>query len=103
MKCLGEISFETLKNFYTNENQRNNGATKMTFHNYPEEWIPEMTFEQLKTDKGQFYLTTQISVNGYCLVKECSTEKDSVLRAEFHIILHFFHILDIMLHLYWKI
>ena len=58
----------------------------MTFHKYPEEWRPEISFEELKSEKGQFYLTTQIAVNGYCLVKGCSTEKDTVLRSEFKIV-----------------
>ena len=58
----------------------------MTFHKYPEEWRPEISFEELKSEKGQFYLTTQIAVNGYCLVKGCATEKDTVLRSEFKIV-----------------
>lgn len=41
------------RQFYQNEQQRDNGSTKMTFHNYPNEWLPEIDFDTIQTPKGQ--------------------------------------------------
>ena len=48
------VSHYTLeRQFYQNEQQRDNGSTKMTFHNYPNEWLPEIDFDVIQTPKGQ--------------------------------------------------
>jgi len=68
--CLkGQISMNTLRRYLQNENQRKKGATKMTYHNYPNEWIPTLNYSEIQTNAGQYKLSTQIAVNGYCLVK----------------------------------
>lgn len=78
---VGEIPLDLLRQFYQNEQQRDNGSTKMTFHNYPNEWLPEIEFDVIQTPKGQHSLTKLISVNGYAIVKNCPTAKDSVLKV----------------------
>ena len=71
----------TLRRFLQNENQRKNGSTKMTYHNYPNEWIPKLSFADIHDQAGQYKLTTQLAVNGYCLVTGCPTMKDSALSV----------------------
>ena len=53
----------------------------MTFHNYPNEWLPEIDYNLLSDPVYQYKLTKLISVNGYCIVKNCPTSKDSVLQV----------------------
>ena len=52
----------------------------MTYHNYPNEWIPQLSFNDIQHLEGQHKLTTQLAVNGYCLIDGCPTEKSSVLQ-----------------------
>lgn len=77
---VGEIDFSSFRQFLQNENQRIAG-TKMTFHDHPEQWIPQMNFENIHSQKGQYQLTKQIAVNGYCLINNCPSERDDVLKV----------------------
>ena len=94
-----------LEDFIRREAQRDQNVTKMTYHKYPNEWLPTIEFSDIqcgfilssqglrlqqthcfimkpvKTDRGQYQLTKKISTNGYCIVRNCPTAKDSVQKV----------------------
>jgi len=77
---IGQMPLSSLIEYIKKENQRKNGATRMTFHNYPNEWIPRLSFDDIQTGKGQQILTNHIATNGYCLVSGCPTGQGDVVK-----------------------
>ena len=77
---IGSIPVSDLEEFILKESARET-SVKMTYHKYPKEWIPTLDFETIQSQKGQYQLTKQISTNGYCIVTNCPTEKDSVQKV----------------------
>ncbi|CBY35537.1 unnamed protein product [Oikopleura dioica] len=53
----------------------------MTFHRFPNDWLPTIDFPEILHEPGQHKLTTQIATHGYCIVTGCSTMKNGVLEV----------------------
>ena len=53
----------------------------MTYHKYPNEWLPTVDFTKIQSGEGQYQLTKKISTHGYCIVQNCPTSKDSVQKV----------------------
>ena len=76
----GMIPVKELEEFILNESTRYN-SVKMTYHKYPNEWIPTIDYASIHDEKGQHLLTKQVATNGYCIVQNCPTEADSVQKV----------------------
>jgi len=77
----GIIPGEVLRKYLNDQNLRTNGSTKMTFHRFPNDWLPTIDFPEILHEPGQHKLTTQIATHGYCIVTGCSTMKNGVLEV----------------------
>ncbi|CAG5109656.1 Oidioi.mRNA.OKI2018_I69.chr2.g4171.t1.cds [Oikopleura dioica] len=77
----GMIPGEMLRKYLRDENLRLNGSTNMTYHRFPNDWVPEIDFSKTLHEAGQYELTTKIATHGYCIVKNCSTMKNGVLEV----------------------
>jgi hypothetical protein len=73
------IPGEALRKYLRDQNLRSNGSTKMTFHRFPNDWIPTIDFAETLHEAGQHKLTSQIATHGYCIVTGCSIMKNGVL------------------------
>ena len=70
-----------LEDFIKREAQRDQNVTKMTYHKYPNEWLPTIEFKDVQSGQGQYQLTKKIATHGYCIVRNCPTAKDSVQKV----------------------